>query len=397
MERKLTWRMRLFQDVINAFCDCVYEFDNTWNNYDESDVQYLLEDQQYTNKIGIPSSPDIKQELSEYLKECASYIGNALSNIEENKFRRILIEILDVCNFTDGVASDVVKKCFDTYELQIKPKVDTILSEFTSSSSTDNFNSLFAPGHIASDALKEYFTMLSPLQSFSERCLKSEPIYNPMVSIIIKGIDKLMDNKQYDAAITFVNSLLTFEAVTECTKLVSIFNKERTNIAKVRQYEGINSFLDDWINLLIGYNRDNANTSYTLLSFLQSRIPSIKKDIPILPISLNLQACQKSNKLGDVFFFSVRSFAIQVANDEQDYDRALIVLNLLDSCYSTASWCHHTIMSDKNTLNQNIINKEHQKKSERNDLIMAFFSIPGIPILIVVGIIWLIGTIGGAF
>lgn len=381
----------------DKICDCIFEFDSVWNDYDEVDVLNLLESQHEANQLGLPSLGDIKQELYEYLKECASHVSEALSTIDESKFRRILTEVLDTCDFTDGIASDIVKKCFDTYELTVKQKVDTILNEISSSVNTGKYDCLFSTGNLVSEPIIDYFTTLAPLQNFNEKCLKSETVYNFMLTVILKGIDNLMDNKHCDAAMTFINSLLNINAVSECPQLVSIFNRELSNIAKVKKYEGITNFLDDWLKLLNGYTQDNANTSYTLLSFLQSRIPSIKKDIPTLPISLNLPACQKSNKLGDVFFLSVRTFAIQVANDEHDYDRALMVLSLLDSCYSTASWCHHTIMNDKNILNHNIINKEQQKKMNRNDTIMSFFSIPGVPILIVVGIIWLIGTIGGAF
>lgn len=363
---------------IEAICECICKFDSTWNKYDEFYVKKFLEEQQKSNRFGIPTINDIRQETSEYFKESANSICTVLKSISDSKYRQILFHVLKKCTFQDGITSDIVKKCFYTYELQIKQKADDILSDLDVSINQRSYASLMTSDNTITEKVKQYFLIMSPLQDFNKKCLKSEIVYDPIVSTIRKGVDKLLEDGKCFAVDTLITSLLSISSVASCDKLVSLLVQEREAIAPLK----INSFFEKWINLLDGYQKKN-NTSQTLLSFLQEKIPAIKQDIPSLPISVNFETSHKSTKIGDALFLSIRAFAIQVANNEYNYGRALIVLNLIDSCYSKASWCHFVIQNDKDILQKNIATKEENER--RNEKPTMSESLIGI--LVGIGII----------
>lgn len=342
----------------DCIVECVSKFDSTWTSFDEAKIEKLLITQQKSNLMRLPSPNDLKQEISEYKKECINYIVTILTGIEDTEYRQILDKILNIFNFADGIASDVIKRIFETYALQVKQQTDSILNDLRSALNQSKYSSLLNPDSTEFKKISKYFMILEPLQSFNEQCLISDIIYNPMISIIQEVVGKSIETGRSNAACNFIDNILRIDAVSKCSRIVTLLNKRLSNIRMTKQSAKIKEFLDEWVRLLNKYASYNDNTtSDQLFRFLKERVPQIEKDILSFPVSADFESCQQSNSIGDVFFILIRSFAIRVANEEKDYKMALNVLSILEHCYSgygDSAWCYRMIQSDKETLKRNI-------------------------------------------
>lgn len=323
------------------------EFNSYVDMIDTEYIESILENQEKSNRLPIPSTIDIKQEVANYKKECGNHILSRLSKITDiSVLRSLILEMLKACDFEYGIPSECIIKCFEAYEMAVMNKIDSFAADTEKDASNGIFSNLIDDQSISNTSSIAYcIWLLDPLQTYYQKCLNDKDAYSQLKKLIKDILETLIEEEEdYETASSIVSAM---ESINPSTS-------EFKDFINNMKYLRIEYFLKTWTDLKKEYHA-KIKTYQELVDFLEAQIiHQLRPLIKDLPVSENFEAAKDFNKIGDVFFFSIRSFAIEIANNEHDYQKSLSITTLLCTCYSTSSWCYLTLKKDKEILNTNL-------------------------------------------